>query len=133
MVGLPGENDSGVIEAGVNLRALERALKAVRVGARGETLVRKLNDIGAKRLISIFGRNRLPDGVNDIKRVLSEVKNVRYLEFSSQLRDYLAYATSIGYRFDLYVRRSTTLSGPLEAAVSSGRIKLCYIGIPCGP
>ena len=45
-------------------------------------------------------------------RVLGGVKSGGYLPYNRQLRDYAAIAQRNGYRFDLYVRRSTRLSGP---------------------
>jgi hypothetical protein len=52
------------------------------------------------------------------------VKNVSSLSYSSQLRDFAAYAQQEGLAFNLYVRGSTTLSGPLQAAVDNGTITL---------
>jgi hypothetical protein len=42
----------------------------------------------------------------------------------NQLRDFAAYAQPEDLTFNLYVRGSTNLSGPLQAAVNSGEINL---------
>jgi hypothetical protein len=54
--------------------------------------------------------------------VLGEVKNVGSLSYTSQLQDFLAYAQTKGLQFNLYVRGSTTFSGPLQALIDSGAI-----------
>ncbi len=56
--------------------------------------------------------------------MIGEVKNVSRLSYSSQLRDFSAYAGSNGLQFNLYVRGGTQLSGPLQGAVDSGGINL---------
>jgi hypothetical protein len=71
------------------------------------------------------GGTRIPDGLTT--DALSEVKNVQSLSYTQQLRDFDAYAYSNGLRFDLYVRPSTELSGPLQEAIDAGRINLRYI------
>lgn len=70
------------------------------------------------------GRYRVPDVSNRSARILGEVKNVDYLPYTRQLRDYAAIAQREGFAFDLYVRRSTTLSEPLQQGVRSGAIQL---------
>jgi hypothetical protein len=83
-------------------------------------------NIGAKTAIRVAGRDRIPDGLT--KTVLSEVKNVRYLHYSKQLRDFAQFAARKGMRFDLYVRRrSTTLSEELKAAQRAGLINIRFI------
>lgn len=52
------------------------------------------------------------------------MKNVANLSYTNQLRDFAAYAQQEGLTFNLYVRGSTTLSGPLQDAVSAGQINL---------
>jgi len=44
---------------------------------------------------------------------LNRVKNVQSLSFTRQLRDYSAFAQQNGLQFNLYVRPTTILSGPL--------------------
>ncbi|QDT69091.1 hypothetical protein MalM25_20180 [Planctomycetes bacterium MalM25] len=94
----------------------------VRVGQAGEAAV---GNIGPKTKVSINGRNRIPDGVT--RDAVSEVKNVKKLSFTRQLRDYVDYAKQEDKRFDLYVRRSTELSGPLVDARNRGDINIKFI------
>lgn len=66
----------------------------------------------------------MPDALNHATRTLSEVKNVGRLSYTNQLRDFAAYANSNGYTFELFVRPTTQLSGPLQQAISNGEIVL---------
>lgn len=65
---------------------------------------------------------RIPDELTTT--TLGEVKNVANLSYTNQLRDFAAFAQQEGLTFNLYVRGSTTLSRPLQAAVDSGQINL---------
>ena len=65
---------------------------------------------------------RIPDELG--ASVIGEVKNVSRLHYSNQLRDFAAYAKENELQFNLYVRRGTQLSGPLQDAVDSGAINL---------
>jgi RHS repeat-associated protein len=108
--------------------ALREGMAAVRTAGReGEAAVRAAVDIGPKRSIVVAGRIRIPDGMTST--VLSEVKNVRALSYTQQLRDYAAFAASQpeGFRFDLYVRPGAALSGPLKAARDSGAVNILEI------
>ena len=97
----------------------------VRIGQAGEAAVREAVDIGPKVRISVGGRARIPDGLTD--SVLSEVKNVKSLSFTQQLRDFATHADKNGLRFDLFVRPTTELSTPLQQAVGDGLINLRLI------
>ena len=97
----------------------------VRVGQAGEAAVRSVADIGPKVAIDVAGRTRIPDGLTST--VLSEVKNVGSLSYTQQLRDFAAYASANGLRFDLWVRPTTRMSGPLLDAIESGAINRRFI------
>jgi hypothetical protein len=96
---------------------------ARRVGAEGESAVGFIGD--KIRTLMPSGKYRTPDGLTD--DVLSEVKNVAKQSLTAQLRDYLEFATSRGLRFDLYVRSTTELSGPLKDKIAKGTIRRCII------
>ena len=68
---------------------------------------------------------RIPDALS--ATVLAEVKNVSRLSYTSQLRDYVAYAKQTGRTFELYVRSDTRLSVPLQQAVARGDIRLRFL------
>lgn len=72
--------------------------------------------------VSNTAKYRIPDGLNHASKTISEVKNVGYQSLTNQLRDSLSYAQSRGYRFDLYIRPDTKLSGPLQQVINSGQI-----------
>ena len=99
----------------------------VPVGQAGEAAVHVAYDIGPKATVSINGRTRILDGLTD--RAVTEVKNVRSLSLTTQIRDNIDYAAQTGRRLDLYVRPDTHLSGPLLEAISgsNGAIRLRFI------
>ena len=70
------------------------------------------------------------DGINRVAGTLSEVKNVKYLSFTSQLRDYAAWAKQEGFTFNLYVREGAQLSGPLRAAENAGLVNIIRFPMP---
>ena len=44
---------------------------------------------------------------------MGEIKNVKNLSLTPQLKDYINYCYENGYQFTLYIREGTQLSGPL--------------------
>ena len=112
-----------LVSPGVATNTVDDAMAGVRAaGARGEAAAGIVKN--TQRIPSLSGSApyRIPDGLGN--GVLSEVKNVSSLSYTSQLRDFAAYAQQEGLAFNLYVRGSTTLSGPLQAAVDNGTIAL---------
>jgi len=99
----------------------------VRVGQAGEAAAGITKNTTRVDSALNPGRYRVPDVFDPRAGVIGEVKNVGSLSYSSQLRDYAAIAQREGYRFDLFVRRSTDLSGPLQRAIAGGNINLRYL------
>jgi RHS repeat-associated protein len=97
---------------------------ARQLGRAGEAAVRAAHDIGPSQAIKIGGRTRFPDGLTST--TLSEVKNVQSLSYTSQLRDYAAFARQEGLTFNLYVRPGAQLSQPLLDA-RAGRVNILEI------
>jgi RHS repeat-associated protein len=97
---------------------------ARQLGQAGEDAV---GITGPKTQIQIPGtdRIRIPDQLTDT--TLTEVKNVANQSFTQQLQDFSTYAQQTGRSFDLYVRPSTQLSGPLQQAIANGQISLKFI------
>ena len=91
-------------------------------GERAAGIVKNTDHIPS---LSDTAAYRIPDELN--ATTLGEVKNVGSLSYTSQLQDFQAYAQQQGLAFNLYVRGSTTLSGPLQNAVDSGLINLFRI------
>jgi len=89
----------------------------VRVGQAGE---RAVGISGPKTRIRVNGRLRIPERITP--STLTEVKNVKSLSNTAQLRDYSQYARQTGKTFELYVRSDAYLSGPLREAAHMGEI-----------
>lgn len=90
---------------------------AKELGIAGETAA---GISGPKKAIEIAGRKLFPDEITDA--ALTEVKNVRRLSFTKQLRDYAAYTQGKEIPFFLVTRPGTKLSGPLQRAIDDGLI-----------
>jgi hypothetical protein len=87
------------------------------LGATGENAV---GITGPKTAINVNGRVRIPDALTE--SALTEVKNVKSLSFTQQLRDFHTFSQQRNLDFILYTRPSTTLSGPLQNAINQGAI-----------
>ena len=107
----------GVGQAARGTAAIGR-LGEARLGieAGGKTAIESLTKTAARRF---------PDKLDDL--ILTEVKNVKSLSFTNQLKDFYLYADATGREFILYVRPTTKLSGPLQEAINAGKITLKYI------
>jgi RHS repeat-associated protein len=111
---------AGASSSAGNVRTLMSNVRASGVaGERAAGIVKN-----TRRIPSQSGKAnyRIPDELNS--SVIGEVKNVKRLSYSSQLRDSAAYAKQKGLTFNLYVRGSTKLSGPLQRAVNNRAINL---------
>jgi RHS repeat-associated protein len=95
------------------------------IGKIGETLSGLEKNTTRIPSLSGTANYRIPDGLTNT--VLSEVKNVGQLSFTNQLRDFASYAQSNGLNFNLYVRPTTQLSGPLQQAINEGQVMLKYL------
>jgi RHS repeat-associated protein len=115
-IGGPGKGKIAVagLETGVKL--------ATKLGLEGEIAVKAIFDIGSKEAIKVGSKTRVPDGINIGAATLNEVKNVAKLDFTKQLKDYLAYAQTKGLEMNIFTRGSTQLSGPLREAINQGLI-----------
>ena len=110
--------------AGAGSAELSGTALAQSLGQAGEDAV---GIAGPKVSIEIpgSGQIRIPDALTE--STLTEVKNAGSLSFTQQLRDFTTYSQAKGLDFQLYVRPSTQLSGPLQQAITSGQIKLNFI------
>jgi hypothetical protein len=75
-----------------------------------------------KPSIRIPGSNvrRFPDRLTNAR--LEEVKNVKYLALTQQIRDYLTYSQANALTFVLHVHPETKYSGPLQDLIDAGQI-----------
>jgi hypothetical protein len=103
---------------------LEGTALARQVGQLGEDAV-GIN--GPKIGIHIGDQLRFPDRFDNLANVLDEVKNVKSLSYTQQLRDYVTFAQQNGSTFNLRVRPSTYISGPLNRAILDILIRIKYI------
>ena len=76
------------------------------MGKAGERMVGI--DQSAKKPIQINGRTRIPDAMTDT--TLTEVKNVKYISNTQQLRDFAAFANATGRSLELWVRPTTRIA-----------------------
>ena len=129
---------SGEAIAGIAARkALWTSMKSAKVAtnaAKGSTATaralgvageRAVGFSGKKTAIQVGSRTRIPDALT--RTTLTEVKNVKSLSFTRQLRDFHTYSQQNGLDFILYTRPNTTLSGPLQQAINNGSIIHSYI------
>jgi RHS repeat-associated protein len=129
---------SAYLAASSGLGRLSTCKNAADSGLSGTALARQLGQAGEDAVgitgpkvgITIPGTDtiRFPDQLTST--TLTEVKNVQNLSFTQQLQDYSTYAQQNGLQFNLYVRPTTTLSGPLQNAINSGLINKLYIRKP---
>jgi hypothetical protein len=101
--------------------ALKAARDMGRAGEEAAGIIKNAERIGSATSTAAF---RVPDALDHAARTIGEVKNVGSLSYTNQLRDFASYASSKGYTFELWVRPTTQLSGPLQQAVSNGEIML---------
>jgi RHS repeat-associated protein len=93
------------------------AQTAYQIGRAGEEAV---GTLGPKTRILVNGRIRIPDALT--RTTLTEVKNVKSLSFTRQLRDFSTFSQQTGRQFMLYTRSNTVLSAPLQQAIDNGLI-----------
>ncbi len=126
----PGKGGGGA-KAGVALRSAVEAASGgagpVAVGKQGLQVAGITQN--TTRIPSLRGTAtyRIPDGLNHATRVIFEVKNVAKLCYTNQLRDYVLWAQANGYRFELWIRPTTSLSTSLQQAINDGHIVLRYL------
>lgn len=102
------------IPSAATLTSTERARA---LGMAGENAV---GLTGPKTAIQVGGKTRIPDKLT--ATALIEVKNVKTLSYSSQLRDFQNYAQQNTLTYLLYTRQNTILSRPLQQAINNGLI-----------
>jgi hypothetical protein len=97
---------------------------ARQLGQQGEAVSGVVKN--TERIPSLTGtaKYRTPDGLNTTTRTIDEVKNVGYQARTNQIRDNIAFAQQNGFTFNLHVRTTTRLSGPLQREIVAGTINL---------
>lgn len=114
-------------------KAAKSAIKASKVAKYTTGTANQIGKIGEKisgiikntKKFNVNGRVRIPDGIT--RKFVQEVKNVKSLSLTSQLRDYMQLANSMGKRLELFIRPNTYLSGPLKQAIKQYGVKITYL------
>jgi hypothetical protein len=105
-------------------RAAQQTLPSIsqHLGQTGESVAGIVKN--TTRIPSLTGTAayRIPDQLIRSQSLLSEVKNVAYQPYTSQIKDYLLYAQQQGLKFELIVRQNTEFSKPLQVLVGAGKI-----------
>ena len=65
---------------------------------------------------------RVPDILDDARKVIGDVKNVAYQDLDGQLSDLMKYAKANGYTYELWLRSNTQLGPALQQAIAKGEI-----------
>ncbi len=98
---------------------------AGQIGKIGEKLSGIIKNTKSFRMAS--GNMRIPDGLSWSKKLLQEVKNVKSLSLTSQLRDYMQFSKANGLAMELFIRPNTYLSGPLKQAIAQYGVTIKYL------
>ncbi len=101
------------------LSAVATKMAKVRaLGAVGEKTAKIVKNTKRIPSATAKGGYRIPDELDDVARVLGEVKNVKSISLTKQLKEFIDYARSQNppYAFVLYVRKNggTHVTGPLR-------------------
>jgi hypothetical protein len=127
-----------VVVVSVNIEGASAGALLVYMAAQGGVGPNQVGELGqsavpgkqntSNEFTGASGRTRRPDRYT--KSEVGEIKNVKYQYFSTQLKDYLAFARKTKRKFVLWVRGdlhksgATTLSEELKTAVRQGQIEL---------
>jgi hypothetical protein len=96
---------------------------AGQIGKIGEKLSGIVKNTKMFKMAS--GNMRIPDGLT--RTLLQEVKNVKSLSLTSQLKDYMQFAKSTERTMGLFVRPNTYMSGPLQNAIKQYGVVVKYL------
>jgi hypothetical protein len=92
------------------------------MGQAGEKLAGIVKN---KEQYRVNGRMRIPDGVT--RKYIQEVKNVKRLSYTTQLKDSVQLAYNTGRKLQLFVRPNTYMTAPLREAIITHGIKVTYL------
>ncbi|MFH0736283.1 MAG: putative toxin [bacterium] len=101
------------------------AKDALRIGKAGEDAVGVLGPKTMIRSLTKTADYRIPDGLTPT--TLTEVKNVKNLSLTRQIKDFQMFSEQKGLTFDLFTRPSTIFSKPLRDLIDKGLINVKHI------
>jgi len=86
-----------------------------------------------KRAIRVDGRVRIPEKIDDVNKLLREVKNVKNLGDDAaeipQLLDYAKWARDNGYMFELVIDNSTKIGPTLKGLENAKRVVITRMAL----
>ena len=75
------------------------------LGKQGEDAVAKAYNLEKnKEIFKVNGKGRIPDFIDNNKKIIYEVKNVKYQAYTAQIKDYQRIASELGYKLKIVVR-----------------------------
>lgn len=96
------------------------------LGKIGEKLSRLPKNTKHIDSLSKTAKYRIPDYLDKSNKIIGDVKNVKRLSYTNQLRDFMLYAEKNGYTYVIKIRKATQLSSTLKSLVDAGKIVLLY-------
>ena len=101
--------------------ATSTAARNQRKGQLGE-LKAGIDPKKPKERVPVNGRTRIPDDIDELAREVVEVKNVKTLSLSEQIKDSIQIAEELGFKFRLIIDDNTKIYGPLKELADKGEI-----------
>ena len=111
---------NATVAAGLTIAGSSILVAAASTGGRRPTELGKEGekqagiDPSKKETIEINGRKRIPDEMKN--EILKEVKNVKYISNTQQLKDFADYAKLLNYSLELVVRTTTKVAATVKEA-----------------
>ena len=96
------------------------------LGKIGEKLSKLPKNTKHIESLTKSAKYRIPDYLDKANKVIGDVKNVKKLSYTRQLKDFMLYAEKYGYEYVIKIRKTTQLSGTLKKLVDAGKISLLY-------
>ena len=119
-----GGDPSDEINAAAQAAQQTLPAAAQSLGQTGETLAGIVKNTTHIPSLTGTANYRIPDQLIPEQNLLSEVKNVSYQAYTSQIKDFFLYAQQQGFKFEMIARQNTGFSKPLQALINAGKIIL---------
>lgn len=110
-----------------NIRKMNKVRRLGKIGEKSVAVAENLSQYAQKKIPSLTGTasKRFVDFMTPF--ALHEVKNVKYLRLTNQLKDFVLYSQRFNKHMVIHVRKSTKLSKELQALNKKGIIEFRYI------
>lgn len=100
-------------------KTIDKAVALGKIGEKTSGLIKNTERITS---LTKTAKYRIPDGLNNAKKVLSEVKNVKYQSYTNQIQDFMMYSRQRGFAFELWTRSDTAFSNTIQELIDNGDI-----------